>query len=301
MSRHSDVLLRVLQSSPYIVAVWWDNPDDPQELHISHTGGNINNAVILPADMQNLRVVSHAANELKILTALHTATAPANAHQACQDEPIQLGCQCQPQGANWVGTAGAPVSWQTPEGPRRWGVLSNWHVLASGHERIGRTIHQPDTARPSFAALSDWQVITPSGTNHFDAALADARIGDFHSISPDVLELGHLYPTTTRATIGLPVCKSGRTTGLTRAICTAIGAAVRVSYGSFTADFEDQDVYMPPAGPFSAPGDSGSLIVTQGSKYPVSLLFAGNDQITIANPIHYIADHFRLTFDLWPT
>ena len=38
-------------------------------------------------------------------------------------------------------------------------------------------------------------------------------------------------------------------------------------------------------GPFSAPGDSGSLIVTQGGNQPVALLFAGGDGLTIGSPI----------------
>ena len=38
-------------------------------------------------------------------------------------------------------------------------------------------------------------------------------------------------------------------------------------------------------GPFSAPGDSGSLVVAQGTNQPVGLLFAGGDGLTIAKPI----------------
>jgi hypothetical protein len=41
------------------------------------------------------------------------------------------------------------------------------------------------------------------------------------------------------------------------------------------------------SGPFSMPGDSGSLIVTAASKQPVALLFAGSsdNSVTFGNPI----------------
>ena len=40
-------------------------------------------------------------------------------------------------------------------------------------------------------------------------------------------------------------------------------------------------------GPFSKPGDSGSLVVTSATKQPVALLFAGSSDssMTFANPI----------------
>ena len=40
--------------------------------------------------------------------------------------------------------------------------------------------------------------------------------------------------------------------------------------------------------PFSAGGDSGSLIVTNGTQQPTGLLFAGSTTHTIANPIQAV-------------
>ena len=48
---------------------------------------------------------------------------------------------------------------------------------------------------------------------------------------------------------------------------------------------------------FSAPGDSGSLIVTQGGNQPVALLFAGDGQLTIGNPIIPVLQRFGVTID----
>ena len=50
-------------------------------------------------------------------------------------------------------------------------------------------------------------------------------------------------------------------------------------------------------GPFSAPGDSGSLVVTQGGNEPVGLLFAGGDGLTIATPIDLVLQRFGVTID----
>ena len=46
-------------------------------------------------------------------------------------------------------------------------------------------------------------------------------------------------------------------------------------------------------GPFSAPGDSGSLIVSQSGNQPVGLLFAGGDGLTIATPIDVVLQALR--------
>jgi hypothetical protein len=92
------------------------------------------------------------------------------------------------------------------------------------------------------------------------------------------------------------VSKRGRTTGLTHATCKATGAAVKVSYGSFTATFTGQAIFENPDKPFSAAGDSGSLILHTQSKMPTALLFAGNDKQTIGSPIGPIRDTFNLSF-----
>jgi len=298
MSRNSDFLLEILDSDSTITAAWFDDPNYPRDLHIAHTGTVIPTVLPLRNELGNLRTILHPGQPLKILVCPATAVDHSNIHQQCQDEPIQLGCQCQPQAANWVGTAGAPVTWKSPEGKRLYGILSNWHVLAAGQERAGRTIHQPQISRPTFATLANWQRVSPNSPNLFDAAIADALIGDYHSISSSVLELGPLDPRPIRAQVGLVVSKSGRTTGLTSAICSAIGAAVRVGYGDFTATFEDQDVFTSVDGFFSAPGDSGSLIVDTVDHRPVALLFAGSPELTIGNPIRHIIDHFGLDFNL---
>jgi hypothetical protein len=92
----------------------------------------------------------------------------------------------------------------------------------------------------------------------------------------------------------MAVKKAGRTTDLTFGTVDAIGVTVNVGYSSGTARFVDQ-IIIAPAG-FSAPGDSGSLIVTndQSCPNPVALLFAGSETFTIANPIQKVYDAFKV-------
>lgn len=97
----------------------------------------------------------------------------------------------------------------------------------------------------------------------------------------------------------LPVQKYGRTTGHTTGAVTGLNATVRVSYDNRAALFAGQIIIESNTGSaFSQGGDSGSLIVT-GDDFsnPVGLLFAGNDTITIANPIDAVLDALGVTID----
>jgi len=83
-----------------------------------------------------------------------------------------------------------------------------------------------------------------------------------------------------RATLGMKVQKSGRTTEHTEGVIIGIEADIRVAYSQGTAWFDKQIVSDIP----SAGGDSGSAVLTHDNKL-VGLLFAGGEGITIMNPI----------------
>ena len=90
------------------------------------------------------------------------------------------------------------------------------------------------------------------------------------------------------ASLGMTVGKSGRTTGLTQGRVTQIGVSVNVNYGGGrVALFRNQiAIQSVNANPFSAGGDSGSLIWNWAAGMrPVGLLFAGGGGTTFANPI----------------
>ena len=117
--------------------------------------------------------------------------------------------------------------------------------------------------------------------NLVDAAIA--RPLKAADVSSDILEIGRIAGQG-RGELGLPLQKSGRTTGLTRGEITQVAVTVDVSYGSGrVARFTDQLM----AGAMSQGGDSGSAVL-DGDKRLVGLLFAGSDNSTIINRIEHV-------------
>ena len=129
--------------------------------------------------------------------------------------------------------------------------------------------------------------LNQQASNLVDAAVA--RPLDDASILDEILEIGEPAGTT-GAVLGMPVRKSGRTTGLTSGTVTVLDATVQVSYGSGrTARFENQIVTEA----MSQGGDSGSLLVAGETQQAVGLLFAGSDQTTIHSPIDIVLEQLE--------
>lgn len=120
-----------------------------------------------------------------------------------------------------------------------------------------------------------------STTNLVDAAVV--KVSNNKNVLSKILNIGRPKGIG-RAYIDALVQKSGRTTEHTKdATVTAIDATINVSYGEGkTAIFTNQILISKPG--FSAGGDSGSLVLNKGG-YAVGKLFAGSDQVTIANHI----------------
>jgi hypothetical protein len=199
-------------------------------------------------------------------------------------------------------------------------ILSNTHVLArSDIAQIGDPIIQPgliDTATcttsgaRTVANLSAFYNLETGAPPKIDAAIAQIVAGNVDS-GGNILYLGATADANgvpvpgaphagsgAGATLGMPVAKSGRSTGLTCSTVVAVAVnvnAVQYQKGcgtgtTFSVNYTNQvDIG---GGSFSAQGDSGSLIVSQGSADPVALLFAGSDTDTVGNPVGTVLNFF---------
>ncbi|MCI0405975.1 MAG: S1 family peptidase [candidate division Zixibacteria bacterium] len=185
-------------------------------------------------------------------------------------------------------------------------ILSNNHVLARENlAAIGEDIVQPgrydnkpkcanELATDKIADLSEFVQLKFDGTDNLvDAAVAELSTSDFTCAT-----LSQFYglpsSTSVAATLGLPIKKVGRTSGLTDGTVAAINATVNVGYTGGVARFTGQIITSKH---FSKSGDSGSLVVTDdGNNSPVGLLFAGaSNGLTVLNPIGEVLSAFGVT------
>lgn len=119
------------------------------------------------------------------------------------------------------------------------------------------------------------------GLNLVDAGIARPIKEEF--VTPEILELG-IPKGTVKGYLGMPVMKSGRTTGVTVGEIIQVDVSVNVQYGEGKiAMFVGQ--YM--TGSMCSGGDSGSVVLDE-EKNLVGLLFAGSDTTMIFNPIEYV-------------
>ena len=206
-----------------------------------------------------------------------------------------------------AGTLGARVT----DG-RRVFALSNNHVYANRNQaREGDRLLQPgvhDGGRDpddEIGTLWDFEEIRFCGVpscafNVMDAALALSSDENLGHETPDG---GYGAPRSRPldAALGMEVQKYGRTTGQTTGRVTGIHATLDVDYRTGRARFEEQVVITGGSGGFSAPGDSGSLVVSRGTllgdRRPVALLFAGSSTSTIASPIGPVLERFGVQVD----
>src|SRR5262245_22184251 len=191
-----------------------------------------------------------------------------------------------------------------PVGSDAVSMLSNNHVLADENRAApDALVIQPGVvdggtiADDTVGRLASFVPIDLTGTNLVDCAVAAVDEGvswslgtfDVYGGLTGVLEIAEEFPI---------VAKFGRTSGHTVGPVTAIELDnVLVGYDSGVVRFDDQiEVAGTEDGPFSSPGDSGSLVVTDvadatGSAV-VGLLFAGSETggpsghgLTYVNPI----------------
>ncbi len=199
-----------------------------------------------------------------------------------------------------AGTLGSRAIGLTSPWSNRHLILSNNHVLANSNAaRVNDSIIQPGPAdggrhpADQIAVLARWVPIRFGGAANFvDCAFGWAwhqRIrGEQYYLSRGRPAYYRTGTSPLGASLGMTVGKSGRTTGLTMGRVTQIGVSVNVNFGGGRiALFRNQiAIRSVNANPFSAGGDSGSLIWHWATGVrPVGLLFAGGGGTTFANPI----------------
>jgi len=245
-----------------------------------------------------------------ILALVTAAGLPAAAQAACVkdgfcDRPIKMGVSISNTPSLpyiYAGTAGMRVrAWTNPNIKF---ILSNNHVLGA----IGPTLcpntadgwppptnwaMQPGTLDigfdpgkdPTYFAGIDFRYVpldfTVGASNVVDAALAYTTPS---YASTEILGLGQPNPVVGQPTVGMAVTKSGRTSGVTTGSVTAVNSTVNVNYGTGcgVARFIKQAITTASLG---TSGDSGSVVLEQGTNTPVGLYFAGSALTGVMNPI----------------
>jgi hypothetical protein len=199
-------------------------------------------------------------------------------------------------------------------------ALSNNHIYAlEGQGEVDDQILQPgrvdmtdqacgSTDEIDNAVIGTLHAFVPivfsrNASNKVDAAIALTLAVWVGNATPADDGYGTPSSTTVAPTIipPQPVQKYGRTTSLTSGTIDGINATILVRYDSGQARFVDQ-IEVGGSG-FSAGGDSGSLIVTEGGNNPVALLFAGGSDVTFGNPIADVLSELAevLELDPWVT
>ena len=180
-------------------------------------------------------------------------------------------------------------------------IVSNDHVLADENRaRHGDEILQPgrfDGGRrrlDAVGALDRFIALRTRGANHVDSALA--AISDGIGFEAGVLHrAGKLLGTFAGSSADLSLVeKLGRTSGHTHGKVTAFEVG--------NLRFDDQiEIEGSRTGPFSAGGDSGSLIFTSGDRLAAALLFAGSQDggsngagVTYANLLATVLNRLKV-------
>ena len=169
-------------------------------------------------------------------------------------------------------------------------ILSNNHVLADENQLpIGSAIFQPGlldgghNPQDKIAELSKFIRLKSGVANKVDCAIG--KLIPQNIAIRDILYIGPPQGTAVAA-IDMIVHKFGRTTGYRAGRIISVDTDVKVGYETGTYLFANQIIiHGLNSQPFSAAGDSGSLILERSTQKAVALLFAGSQSHTIGNHI----------------
>ena len=211
-----------------------------------------------------------------------------------------------------AGTQGALARGRRAPRNRRRLMLSNNHVLANSNGgRFGDSILQPgrhdggQNTRDRVAILERFVPIRWNGpVNYVDCATGwcwPSRVRkEFIYRSSAGFRHFRVSSQIALPRRGMIVGKTGRTTQLRAGRVTGASESIWVNFGSGRrAFFRDQMAVRGLGGrPFSAGGDSGSIIWTwDRHRRPVGLLFAGGGGITFGNKIWRVLNALDIRLD----
>lgn len=266
-------------------------------VRIKYSQDQIPKGAMLPPEVNGLPTdVEQAGTLRRLVTA---PVMPPLPNPRTRMRPAQPGCSVGFRDPNsqlvMAGTFGALVK----RGQRLF-ILSNNHVLANENSLpLGSPIFQPglldngDPNQDQIARLSRFVALDVNANNKVDGAIAELVAPGL--ASKEILFIGEPNGKA-RAEVDMTVHKFGRTTDYRVGRVTSIETDVRVEYDLGVLTFEDQVIIEGLNGqPFSAAGDSGSLILERGTNRAVGLLFAGSRTHTVANHIDDVLRQLRVT------
>lgn len=250
---------------------------------------------------KNLSIVLLALVQSLGLATLATAQNP----QAIQPRPIPLGVSISTTSSTpmlFAGTGGMRVRSITV--PDQKFILTNNHVAGAVAPSLCPDSATPGTTEIIQPASLDLGFDPGPGSNFAVGILANKVPIDFTSgadnlvdaaiimttpqlTSTDILGIGPPNPSVTGAFVGQSLIKSGRTSGVTTGTVQAVNTTVSVNYGAGcgVARFIHQVTTTASIG---TSGDSGSVVLEQGTLTPVGLFFAGSATQGIMNPILHV-------------
>ncbi|MGY1731975.1 hypothetical protein ACI798_10675 [Geodermatophilus sp. SYSU D01045] len=265
-------------------------PVAPGRAHLAIRVAAEADARVLLTDLDD---VVRAEIDVRVTGPIVPLSSPTPAELQQRTRPLRPGLSV----AHPAVTAGTLGGFVRVDG--RLAILSNNHVLAASDAgAVGDAVLQPGPAdggvpADRVATLTAFERFT-EGRNKVDAAVAVLDAGV--EAEPGRVPGGPLAGTVADGLEVEPdeeVEKVGRTTGHTRGRVTAVEVdGVAVQYDDGVHVFDDQIEIEGLSGPFSAGGDSGSVIWRSADRVPLALLFAGSDQggsngagLTFANPL----------------
>lgn len=199
-----------------------------------------------------------------------------------------------------AGTLGCLVRMKDSDTDMRY-ILSNNHVLANANTAmVGDPILEPALEDGGLldnpiAVLADFEALklAVKTKNYMDAAIA--RVLNPPDVLAEILGIGTIKAPAMAAYEGQSVQKQGRTTKRTLGTVSDLEASIKVAYSNKgIAYFDNQIAIAGVDGKFSAPGDSGSLVLDVNTLQPIGLLFTGGLEASFASPILSILNRFNI-------